>query len=131
LKEIEKYVANFTPEQGKLSIIAHSYAGTIVQAALESGWKFHRIILLATTFDENFDFSKYDKQFDAIKVYWSPADQITPHSTYGMQGKVGVLKPHPRVFSHEWPATRHFDWINPPGLELRARDWADFLEYER
>lgn len=127
LAEIEKYGASFAVSEGRLSVIAHSYAGTIVQTALEQGWHFHRIILLATTMDENFDWKKYEKQFDSVLVCWSPADNITPHSTYGMQGKVGPLVKHPRVESMEVAGQKHFDWINPDQLRTKAEVYRHFL----
>jgi len=127
LAEIERYGANFAVSEGQLSVIAHSYAGTIVQTALEHGWHFHRIILLATTMDENFDWTKYDKQFDSVQVYWSRKDQITPHSTYGMQGKKGSLVAHPRVEVIENPGFKHFDWVSPETLKASAEVFRHFL----
>lgn len=128
LGEIEKWCANFSTSEGKLSVIAHSYAGSIIQSALEQGWHFHKLILLATTMDENFDWWKYQTQFEVVHVYWSPADDITGHSTYGQQGRFGSLVHHPRVLNHRVEKRKHFEWINPENLVENSKEWMEILK---
>jgi hypothetical protein len=123
LKEIQQYGAGFSQEQGKLSIIGHSFAGQIVQRALESGWHFHRIILLASAMDEDFVFNLYDNQFDEIYAYWSPSDEVIPWSYYGRQGVIGPLIKHGRVFSCRETGYKHSDWVTDAELKNREVLW--------
>jgi hypothetical protein len=128
LNAFDSFLEGVTGKQEVFSIVAHSYAGTLVQAALEQGMHFYRIILIATTMDENFDWSKYSSQFQEVLVYWSDADNICGQSTYGQQGLVGPKKSHPCVLARYLPNMKHFDWIKPVSLKLFSKEWADFLK---
>ena len=127
LRSFELFIEGVTGKDESLSIVAHSYAGTLVQAALEAGMHFKRIILLATTMDEKFDWSKYSGQFDSVLVYWSDADKVVSQSTYGQQGLVGPTKLHSRVVGRYFANMGHFDWIKPVSLKLFSKEWASFL----
>lgn len=127
LRSFELFIEGVTGKDESLSIVAHSYAGTLVQAALEAGMHFKRIILLATTMDEKFDWSKYSGQFDSVLVYWSDADKVVSQSTYGRQGLVGPTKLHSRVVGRYFANMGHFDWIKPVSLKLFSKEWASFL----
>jgi len=127
LRGFEAFLEGLTGVDEIFSIVAHSYAGTIVQAALEQGVKFRKIILLATTMDENLDWAKYEHQFDEVLVCWSPQDNIVGQSIYGQQGLLGPRVTHLRVWVRERPDHRHFDWIVPEALKQNAQSWAQFL----
>lgn len=117
LKKIQEWPANITRQESKLSVIAHSYGGTIIQAALEQGWHFHKIILLATTMDEYFDFQKYEDQFEEVHIFWSPADNVLSGSTYGQQGKVGPQRGvTDKVHVYLYEGFKHFHWVRPSSL---------------
>ena len=128
LAEIEATAAKFSKLHGRLSIVGHSFAGHITQAALEHGWHFHRIILLASAMDENFNWRIYDRQFDQVEVYWSPCDEVIPWSPYGQQGVRGPQVDHPRVASHKVLNMKHNDWTTDAALIQRADGWRAFLE---
>jgi hypothetical protein len=128
LADIEAWLDASHPVDYKLSMVCHSYAGTILQTAFEQGWRFHRIIMIATTMDEDFDWHKYDAQFGEVLIHWSPKDNVVGQSTYGRQGLVGPKVQHPRVHVLHHPARKHFDWIKPDVLAANAVAWADFLK---
>ena len=128
LAEIEKYLANFSRVDGRLSFIAHSFGGQIVQQALEGGWKVHRAILLASAMDEEFDFNKFDSQFDAIHIFWSPADEVIRWAYYGRQGQRGPAVPHRRVYDHRRDGFRHNDWTTDRNINRMAAFWRAMLE---
>ena len=127
LRGFEAFVEGLTGRDETFSILAHSYAGSIVQAALEKGVRFEKIILLATTMDEHLDWARYENQFDSVCVYWSPKDNVVGQSIYGQQGLLGPQVAHPRVRSVRREGYRHFDWIKPEALKRDAAEWADFL----
>ena len=119
LENIAKIPGNFTTTQGKLSIVAHSFGGTIVQRALEQGWHFHRLVLIATTMDEHFDWHQYSSQFEHVHIYWSPIDEVVVNSTYGRQGLTGPAITHPRVSQYQYALTHDqwFHWGSPHFFE--------------
>ena len=123
LTEIQRYVAAFSHEEGKLSVVGHSFAGQIVQYALENGWHFHRIILLASAMDEDFDFAKYEHQFDQMHIYWSPMDEVIPYSYYGRQGVIGPQVEHARVFQYRTLGYKHNRWTADENLKAMGPVW--------
>lgn len=129
LARVEHLAAGFSHTVGHLSVIGHSFAGHIVQAGLESGWHWHRIVLIASAMDENFNWWKYDKQFGEAHIYWSPCDEVIPWSSYGKQGVRGPQIEHPRVFSYREENIKHNDWVTDDELILRARIWRRHLEH--
>lgn len=132
LRGFEEFLENYTGKDETFSIVVHSYAGSILQQALEEGRVFNNIIMIQTTMDENFDWFKYDSQFNNVRIYYSPNDSYVGRviGHYGIQGRTGALVDHPRVENvlSSADSKDHFRLVTPQAIKDNAQDWAEFLK---
>lgn len=127
------------PPDTRISIAGHSLGGYIITALLKRDIKFHRIAHLWGSTVSDFDWYKVDNCFDAVRIYWSPEDEVLtassiavdedPELALGLMGKEGPKIGHPRVESIK----------NPYGLKLhdqfadntpeRDQIWRDIFKW--
>ena len=120
----------------RISVAGHSLGGYIVTALLKRGIKFHRIAHLWGSTVSDFDWQPVEANFDQVRVYWSPGDEVLtassvavdedPELALGLMGKEGPSIPHPRVESIKT------NWTHNQFMDLtKERDefWKDMFQW--
>jgi len=119
---------------GLISGAFHSLGGYIFTASLKRGIKFHRAAHLWGSTVADFDWYAVEDNFDRVRVYWSPNDEVLtassvavgedPELALGLMGREGPSVVHPRVESikTDWTHTQFMDYT-----EERDKLWKDIL----
>lgn len=111
----------------RLSVIAHSFGGYIVQELLHRDHTFHRVILVAPAADANLDWFKIQDYFGLARVYWSQQDGVINHAYYGRMGYEGPRVRHPWVQEIK-ESLRHSGYFQEPYFTKFIAHSVDFLE---
>lgn len=122
-----RYQVEDSSPRARLSVIAHSFGGYIVQELLQRGHTFHRIILVAPAADANLDWSKIEDRFGLVRVYWSRQDEVIRYANYGRMGYEGPQIKHSRVQEIE-ENLRHSEYFQEPYFTKFVAHSVDFLE---
>ena len=106
----------------RLSVLGHSFAGWIIQRWLEKGYSFHNLILIAGAMQSDFNWYRYQRQFDQAYIYWSPIDEVIRWAWFGRVGFTGPEIVHPNVESYS-RQNLHSEWFNAPDLTAFSKIW--------
>ena len=106
--------ARLQPED-KLSILCHSFGGTIIEHALKEGVRFQNVVMFMPAMDEDFNWMDVESNFSHITVYWSPIDEALSCAYWGKMGWVAPNVQHPRVvdIERQWSHNQWMDSFDP------------------